>query len=181
MKTEMVHKIEIPEGVEIKIEKGLVSAKGKKGECQKNILDPKIEMQVEGKEVVLSSKKGTKREKTKIGSYKSHIKNLIKGASEGHVYKLKICSGHFPMNVAVSGKDLSVKNFLGEKKPRTLKIKEGADVKIEGDIITVESCSKERAGQIAADIESLTRITNRDLRIFQDGIYITEKDGYPVR
>jgi large subunit ribosomal protein L6 len=106
---------------------------------------------------------------------------MIKGATEGHVYKLKVCSGHFPMNVAVAGKDFVVKNFLGEKKPRQVAIKEGVDVKVEGEIVTVESCDKELAGQTAADIETLTRITNRDLRIFQDGIYITEKDGKPVR
>ena len=28
---------------------------------------------------------------------------MIRGVSEGHVYKMKICSGHFPMNVSLSG------------------------------------------------------------------------------
>jgi len=174
-------KIEIPEGMEVKIDAGLVTVKGKKGECSKKLIDPWIEMKVEGKEVVFTPKKHTKREKTMLWTYVSHFENMLKGASEGHVYRLKICSGHFPMNVSISGNEFIVNNFLGEKKPRIVKIKEGATVKIEGEIVVVESTSKETAGQTAADIETLTKITNRDLRIFQDGIYITEKDGKPVR
>jgi large subunit ribosomal protein L6 len=50
-------------------------------------------------------------------------------------------------------------------------------VKVEGDIVLVESCDKELAGQTAADIEQLTRISNRDKRIFQDGIWLTERFG----
>ncbi len=173
--------LEVPEGVEVKIEKGLVTVKGKKGECSKNLIDPRVNIELKDGKVVFTAKKATKREKTRIGAYYSHVKNMIKGASEGHVYKLKVCSGHFPMNASVSGKEFVVKNFLGEKKPRIFKLKEGVDVKVEGDAVTVESCSKELAGQTAADIEMLTKITNRDLRIFQDGIYITEKDGKAIR
>ncbi len=178
---EMIEKIAVPEGVEVKIEDGIVAVKGSKGECKKSLANPRITIVVKEREVVLSAKNATKREKTGMGSYIAHIKNMIKGVSEGHIYKLKICSGHFPMNVSVSGNQFIVKNFLGEKQPRTLNIKAGADVKVEGDIITVGSCDKELAGQAAAGIENLTKITNRDLRIFQDGIYITEKDGKPIR
>ena len=53
-------------------------------------------------------------------------------------------------------------------------------VKVEGSEIIIESTNKELAGQAAADIEQLTRITNKDRRIFQDGIYITEKDGKKI-
>jgi large subunit ribosomal protein L6 len=178
---EIVEELEVPEGVEIKVDEGIATAKGAKGECKKKLLDPKVAITVKEGKVVFSAKKATRREKTRVWTYISHVKNLMKGAAEGHVYRLKVCSGHFPMNVSVSGNEFVVKNFLGEKQPRTLKVREGVGIKVEGEIINVESCDKELAGQTAADIENLTRITNRDLRIFQDGIYITEKDGKPVR
>ncbi|PSP31946.1 50S ribosomal protein L6, partial [Halobacteriales archaeon QH_10_67_22] len=33
----------------------------------------------------------------------------------------------------------------------------------------------EAVGQTAADIEQLTRVQDKDVRVFQDGVYITDK------
>ena len=81
------------------------------------------------------------------------------------------------MNVSVSNNKLSVKNFFGEKVPRVLQLKSGVDVKVEGDLIHLTSTNKEDVGQVSADIEQLTRRPGYDTRIFQDGIYIINKDG----
>jgi large subunit ribosomal protein L6 len=125
----------------------------------------------------LESKKSSKMEKKVIHSFAAHIKNMFKGVQEPHVYKLKICSGHFPMNVSVSGQEITIKNFFGESVPRKTTLPEKAEVKVNGDEIVITSADKEAAGQAAAKIESLCRITKRDIRIFQDGCYITEKAG----
>jgi len=124
----------------------------------------------------LKGKKG----KRFLYSIQSHIKNLVLGAAEGHSYVLKICASHFPMNVAVQNKQLIVKNMLGEKFPRTLPLKEGVSVKVEGDKIIVESADVEIAGTTASDIEKLAKRASFDPRIFQDGIYIISKDGQGV-
>lgn len=166
--------------VEVKLEGTMLTLKGKKGEVSRNIQWKNVELKVEGNNIVVSAKNATKKEKRMIYTFCSHITNMIKGIQEGHNYKLKICASHFPMNVSVSGNELIVKNFLGEKFPRKIKIKEGVKVKVEGDLIEVDSVSKELAGQTAADIEQLTKVRNRDIRIFQDGIYIINKDGKEV-
>ncbi len=173
--SELKDGLDIPKGVQISIADGRVTIKGPKGEVSREFTFPRINVSVEGDELLLSSKNATRRDKTKMGTIKAHIRNMIKGVTEGHVYRLKICSGHFPMNVSINGDVFTIKNFLGEKVPRTVKIKKGATVKVDGTEVTVESTDIETAGQAAADIEQLTRITNRDIRIFQDGIYITEK------
>lgn len=85
------------------------------------------------------------------------------------------------MTVAVSKNELVVKNFLGEKVPRIIKLKENVTVKIEGEHIKIESPDKELAGQCAADIEKLTRRPGFDTRIFQDGIYIINKAGKDIK
>ena len=171
----LTEEIEIPEGVEIEADKGVIKVKGPKGELSRGFKFPRINASVEEKNLVLTAKNATKREKTQMGTMEAHIENMIKGVTEGHIYKLKICSGHFPMNVSISGDMFTIKNFLGEKVPRTLKLKEGATVKIEGTEVMVESIDIETAGQVAADIEQLTKVANRDIRIFQDGIYIIQK------
>ena len=54
---------------------------------------------------------------------------------------------------------------------------EGTEVKVDGNEITISSVDKEKAGLMAAKIENLCRVSNRDIRIFQDGCYITHKAG----
>jgi len=178
MKVEKLEKaVKVPEGVTVSVESNNVTVKGEKGEFSRRFADPRVEINMAENSVIVLAKNATKREKKRIFTYAVHIKNMIKGVKEGHVYKLKICSGHFPMNVENAGDKFSVKNFLGEKIPRILKIREGTTVKVEGTEIIVESIDKEKAGQTAANIEKLTRVRGRDLRIFQDGIYIIEKSG----
>ena len=178
---EIKSEIVIPETVTVTIEDGLVKVKGEKGELQRALLDPKINITVKDRKVLFLAPKGTKREKTKIGTFASHAKNMVQGVQSPHVYKLKICSGHFPMNVSTTKEEFVIKNFLGEKIPRTVKIKPNVTVKLDKEIVTVESTDKELAGQTAADIEQLTKVRGRDLRIFQDGIYITDKCGKQIK
>jgi len=173
----MEEKVKVPEGITASIASTIVTLKGPKGELKRNFLHPRVKVEIKDSSISFSALKATKREKTVIGTFVAHTKNMLKGVKEGHVYKLKICSGHFPMNVSMAGSLLMVKNFLGEKFPRALKLKEGVKVKVEGTEVIVESIDKEIAGQVAADIEKLTHIRKRDKRIFQDGIYIVNKDG----
>ncbi len=175
MKDDLTREIELKAGVTAQLEGNLLKIKGPKGEVSRVFVHPKINMSVEGNKVVLFAPKATKREKTMIGSFESHIINMVQGVQEPYVYKLKICSGHFPMSVSVAGNELVIKNFLGEAVPRKVELMKGAEVKVAGEEIVVSSADKEVAGQTAAKIESACRITNRDRRIFQDGCYITQK------
>lgn len=175
-------KLSIPPGVTVTVTPQLykVQMKGPKGEVSRQFQDKAVHLDVQDSVLSISAAQATKREKTRLGSIESHLRNMIKGVTQGHVYRMKICSGHFPMNAAVSGLDFSIKNFLGEKYPRVLRIRDGVMVKVNGQDVTVEGVSLEQVSQCAADIERLTIIQNRDRRIFQDGIYIVDKDGHPI-
>lgn len=180
MKVKIEETIELPSGVTATFAKRIITIKGPKGEATREIKDPKIKAVIKENKVTIEYKNAGKRQKRLINSFIAHINNCITGVQQPYQYKMKICSGHFPMNVSVSGDQLIVKNFLGEKSPRTLKLKKGATVKVEGDHINIESPDKDIAGQQASDIELLTSKSNRDLRVFQDGIYMIEKAGKKV-
>ena len=176
MKVEELKKeVGIPEDLNVKIDGKKVIVKGPKGENSRIFLYPKLELSQEGNKIILLAKNATKREKTMIGTYSAHIKNLLVGVKDGFDYKLKVCSGHFPMTVAVEKNKVMINNFMGEKIPRKAKISQGVDVKIEGDIIIVSGYDKEKVGQSAANIELATRRTGFDKRVFQDGCYIIER------
>lgn len=182
MKREKIIKgISLPDGVNAAINNNILVVKGPKGEVKKEIKQQRISIKVENGKIIIEAENRKKDGKKIIGSLTAHINNMIKGSVQNHIYTLKICSGHFPMNVSLSGNKMAVKNFLGEKVPRTLDLKEGADVRIEGDLIYVTSLYKETAGQVAADIEQLTRRPGYDLRVFQDGVYIINKDGKELK
>ncbi len=176
----MEDNITAPENCTITQEKIFVLAKGPRGELKRKLTDKKVIVKQEGQEVKLAYPGETKKAKRLLNTNKAHIKNMLKGVNEGFTYKLKICSGHFPMNVTLKNNVLEVKNFIGEKVPRALKINSEAKVNVSGDEITVEATSKEVAGQVAASIEKLTFRPGFDKRIFQDGIYITEKAGKKI-
>ncbi len=177
MKEDLRKEIALDAGVTAQVDGSRLKVKGPKGEITRTFIHPKVKVSVEGNKVVLFASKATKREKTIIGSFRSHIQNMANGVKEPYVYRLKICSGHFPMTVSVSGNEVVIKNFLGEAVPRKVEIMPDTNVKVNGEEIIVVSCDVEAAGQTAARIESACRIVNRDKRIFQDGCYIFEKAG----
>ncbi len=173
-------KLEIPDGTGVEIDGNTFFVKGKTGEIKRRFLNPRILFKKEGNAVIIMCREDIKfssKDKMFINTYRAHIKNLFAGANGGFSAKLKICSGHFPMNISISGNLLSIKNFLGEKTPRTVKIFDGVKVETAGDEIAVRGIDRELVGQMAAKIEQATRITNRDRRIFQDGCFIVKKPG----
>ncbi len=123
----------------------------------------------------MDAESSRKEQKAMVGTFTSHIKNLITGVNEGFECKMTIVYAHFPMQVKVDGKTLIIGNFLGEKKPRVAKILGETKVKVSGNEVTISGINKEDVGQTAANIEQKTKIKRFDPRIFQDGIYIVQK------
>ena len=172
--------IKLPPGVTASYKEHTLTVKGPKGELSRLFFDPKVMISVKDDGIVILAENATLREKKTLFTFKSHSKNMVKGVHEGYTYRLKICSGHFPMAASVKGSTFEIKNFIGEKVPRTLAIKAGAEVKVDGEIVTVTGFDKELVSQVAADIEQLSRRPGYDTRVFQDGIFIIDKDGKKV-
>lgn len=182
MKLDLKEKISIDEGVEVNIEDSTITISSGSNKVARKCSLSNVTLAKEEGNIVLSAKNATKREKRIINTLKSQLKNMIKGVKEPYVYKLAICSSHFPMTVSVEKDELVIKNFLGEKVPRKLKLGyEGVDVKIDGNTVIVTSSDKEKAGLVAGKIEKLTVIKGRDKRVFQDGCYIIDKAGKLIK
>lgn len=177
MKVQLTEELDIPQGINVTAKQGTFHIKGPKGEVTRVLHSPRIESKVEGSTIVFNSKGATQREKKLVMTYIAHLKTAFKGTTKGHTYKLKVCSSHFPMTVALKGSQLEIKNYFGEQTPRHVTIPQGVTCKVSGAEIVLEGASKELTGQTAATIELSTKRPGFDKRIFQDGIFITEKDG----
>ena len=180
MKKELFQEIEIPEGIEVEIEGSLFKVKGPEGENERTFGIKDFEFKKEDNKVVIRKEKATKHDKKIMNTIASHIKNMIQGVQNKFEYHLKICFSHFPINVEMKGDEVVIKNFLGERAPRKTRIPKGAEVEIDRDKIIVKSVDKELAGQVAANFEIVTKVGKKDKRIFQDGIFLTNKAGREI-
>ncbi|MEM5777224.1 MAG: 50S ribosomal protein L6 [Candidatus Aenigmatarchaeota archaeon] len=171
----MERELKIPEGFEVSIEnkKIIVKHNGKSLEKQLNYSSD-IQLRVENGKLIANSDSDRRKIKAMLGTIIAHTRNLIKGLKEGYTYKLKVVYTHFPISVKVEGDEVVISNFLGEKTLRRAKILGDTKVQINGQEITVFGINKELVGQTAANIENATRISKKDRRVFQDGIYIVK-------
>jgi len=177
MKKEIFREIEIPSGIEVKLDNGMLIIKGKEGENKREINTRDLVFEIKDSKIRIGNKKSTKSDKKRIQTLTAHIRNMIEGVQNKFIYELKTVFSHFPITVEVKGNDVLVKNFLGEKVARKCDFPKGAEVKVNKERITVSSTDKELAGQTAANLERVTKIRNRDRRVFQDGIFIINKAG----
>lgn len=176
---DLMAEIEIPSGIEVLIEKNIVTAKKNSNEIRRDIPES-ITLSKEGNKITLSVKKAGKDQKRHFGTAKSHIKNMLSGFENIFEYELEICNIHFPMTLTFdkAKSELIIKNLLGEKAPRILKVPKGkVEIEIKSPKVRITSHDLEAAGQVAANLEKISKIRNRDRNKFQDGIFITKKPG----
>lgn len=167
--------IQIPDGVKVELLGNILKISGKLGESKKQFIEPDIKKEHHGNTIVLSTVKESRKVKRVIKTYKSIINSMITGVTKGYEYKMKIIFTHFPTTAKVDGNRLKIENFLGERAPRFANIYPGVEIKINKQEIIVKGHDLNSVSQTAGNIEQTTRITGKDRRVFQDGIYIVEK------
>jgi large subunit ribosomal protein L6 len=184
--------IEVPEEVTATVDHLDLTVEGPEGSVTRRLWYPSISVTVEDVEVegeaddgttetveavVVASEEDDAKTAATMGTFESHVRNMLHGVTDGWVYEMEVFYAHFPMQVDVEGDHVVISNFLGEKSPRRTPIRGDTDVEIDGEKIRLSGPNKEDVGQTAADIEQLTRVTDKDTRVFQDGVYITSKPG----
>ncbi len=172
---ETVATVEIPEGVNAKLEGRIVTITGEKGELIRDFSHAPINIKLNEKTVTVQASWPRKKEAALVGTVRSHIENMIKGVTKGFTYKMKIVFSHFPITVKIQGKTFTINNFTGERSPRNAKIMGNTKVIINGDDIVIQGINLEEVSQTAANIQNSTKIRKKDPRVFLDGIYVYEE------
>jgi len=164
-----------PTGVTLQLRGDEVLVSGKLGALRRRLTHPRVGLALDGTELRIRSDLPSRREKAVVGTFAAHVRNMIVGVTKGFTYKMKIVYAHFPMKASVKGSEFVIENFLGEKAPRRTRIIGDTKVTVQGDQVEVTGLNVEDVGQTAANIEQATKIRGFDPRVFQDGIYITDK------
>lgn len=168
--------VEIPDDVNLTLHGKKVAVTGDNGTVERDFSHAKLNIDYEDRVLRIWVENPRKKERALVGTLSSHVRNMIKGVTEGFTYRLKIVFIHFPMNIQVQGNRVIINNFIGEQNVRKAKIMPNVQITMDGDDIIVTGNDIENVGQTAANIQQATHIRNKDLRKFLDGIYVYMKE-----
>ncbi len=143
--------IVITTGAEVSVSGQTVSVKGAKGTLTRD-LPIGLTASIENGHVSLTVGKELSNFAL-LGTYVSHIKNMIKGAATGYEKKLVLEGIGFKSEV--KGQNLAL--ALGFSHPVSVPIPKGVVVVAEKNLVTISGIDKEAIGQFAASVRSLKK------------------------
>lgn len=144
--------VDIPDGVDVKIQKSLVTVKGPKGELKWNY-PAGIKVSVQDKTVIVERPADTKQLRSLHGTTRSLIANMVTGTNTGYKREMSIIGVGY--RAQVQGQKITF--TLGYSHPIVFNLPEGITVQIDKKQtqLTLEGTDKYLVGQVAANIRSL--------------------------
>lgn len=144
--------IEIPAGIEVKLEGNTVTVKGAKGELSREFR-PEVKIEIKDNIITTSISSEEKLSKALWGLTRVLISNMIIGVSEGFEKKLEIQGVGYKAEIQGEKINLS----MGYSHPVILDIPKGLTTIVEKNIITITGINKEDVGQFAANIRKVRK------------------------
>eukprot|EP00756_Hemistasia_phaeocysticola_P009210 Hpha_TRINITY_DN14847_c0_g1::TRINITY_DN14847_c0_g1_i2::g.169880::m.169880/K02940/RP-L9e, RPL9; large subunit ribosomal protein L9e len=174
--------LKIPKDVEVSLNKLEVTVKGPRGQLVRDFghLRCQLKHNTEDRQLEATVYFGASRNIAVIKTLLSHIGNMITGVTKGFKFKLRFAYAHFPVGVSVEGKNVQVKNFLGEKYTRLVPILGDCkvtrtDPQTAKDELVIEGNDITHVSQTAANVHCICLVKRKDIRKFLDGIYVQHK------
>jgi len=142
--------IELTSGVQVSVDRGMVSVRGPKGELRQ-ALPRGISAEVAGKQILVQRRGDSKPERALHGLARALLANAVTGVSKGFSRQLEIHGVGY--SAEVKSKEVNFK--LGYSHAVTFPIPGGIDVKVERALVTVSGCDRQQVGQVCAEIRAL--------------------------
>jgi large subunit ribosomal protein L6 len=149
--------ISVPKGVEVKIEKGLVTVKGPKGTLSQKV-DTDISVELNDSIINVTRPTEQKRHKALHGLYRALIANMVTGVSEGYKTEQELVG----VGYRASNKGQLLELSLGYSHnitfdlPVEIKVTTTSE-KGQNPKVILESSDKQLIGLVAAKIRSLRK------------------------
>ena len=149
--------VNIPAGVTISVNNGVVTVKGPKGELKQEI-NPNITVEIEGNVCNVTRPNDEKENRAMHGLYRALINNMVIGVSEGYKKTLELVGVGYRASNNGQVLELSLGYthaiYLGlapEIKVQTVSERN------QNPLIVLESCDKQLLGQVCAKIRSFRK------------------------
>lgn len=143
--------LEIPQGVKVAVSDGMITVEGPKGKLEEKY-QPQVEIKIEDNIATVKPTDDTQEARAYHGLYRRLLENMVNGVSKGFSRALLINGVGY--RAEVKGNILTLN--LGYSQPIEFYIEDGIQIACEGtNKVTVSGASKQRVGQVAADIRSL--------------------------
>ena len=142
--------INVPAGVEVKIDGKHISVKGPKGTLERTI-EPEISLNLDGTILTVSRDSDERRSKSLHGLTRTLINNMILGVQNEFTRELQINGVGY--RVQKQGNNLNLS--LGYSHPVIFEAPQGITFDVQnGNTIIVKGIDKELVGQVAAEIRT---------------------------
>jgi large subunit ribosomal protein L6 len=142
----------LTDAVKASLEGRLITITGPKGELSYKHRSS-IGVEITDGKIIVSEKKVTKASAGFFGLTRTIIDNMVKGVTDGFEKKLEFHGVGY--RATMEGRDLVM--HLGFSHPVRYIPREGIEVKVEKNIITVTGIDKQLVGQTAAEIRDLKK------------------------
>ncbi|XP_059471180.1 large ribosomal subunit protein uL6 [Neocloeon triangulifer] len=173
--------VKIPKELTCSVKSRVITVKGPRGTLKRTFKHLALDIYMVNPRLLKVEKWfGTKKEIAAVRTVCSHIENMLKGVTLGFQYRMRAVYAHFPINCVTTESNtcIEVRNFLGEKYIRKVKMAPGVTVvnsTKQKDELVLEGNSIEDVSRSAALIQQSTTVKNKDIRKFLDGLYVSEK------
>jgi len=145
--------IDIPTGVDVKIDGTAVTVKGPKGELSLNVASP-IEVKIEDNQVLVTRPDDERESRSLHGLTRTLINNNIVGVTQGYSKSLEIVGTGY----RVAQKGGSIEFALGFSHPVTVEAPSGITFAVEGNNrVTVTGIDKQLVGETAAKVRKIKK------------------------
>jgi len=141
--------VAIPQGVTVDFKENTLKISGPKGSLEREIKKD-VNLKVENNSIILEPTNSVNA-KALWGTYAAHVRNMLKGVTEGFTKILDVEGVGYRSEV--KGKDLVLS--MGFSHPVVLEIPEGILAVVEKNTITLTGVNKDTLGQFSANVRKV--------------------------
>ena len=149
--------IQLPKGVDVKIQDNTITVKGPKGEL-KQTFNPDLDVKVEDGHIIITRPSDDIEHRAQHGLYRAPIHNMVVGVSEGYKKEMELVGVGYRATASGQVLELALgfSHAIFIQLPHEIKV-EAKTERNKNPLIILESADKQLLGQVCAKIRSLRK------------------------